>query len=308
MSNDGAALIPPQTTSESNNFLTIVTNAGTATYKLGKQFAGSSVYTININVGLTNINASTTITGWTGNEGSVEVNPTTIIETKLKAVDIGMHVGGNSSGAVLKWANMNVGASSETDYGDYFMWGDVAGYGGANSDGTATDQFNFGWGNYKYCNGAYNSLTKYNNNSSYGTVDNKTTLDAMDDAATTRLGGSWRMPTQAELQELYNTFNTNASAADKTHLWEWKDDYKSSGHAGYLITCKSNGNSIFLPAAGCRSNTSVGFRGERGYYWSSSLNEDDPYNAWGLYFYSGGAYVVFNSRYYGFTVRAVQSN
>jgi len=303
MSNGGAALIPPQTTSESNNFLTIVTNAGTATYKLGKEFAGGSVYTININVGLANINASTTITGWTGNESSIEVNPTTIIETKLEAVDIGMHVGGNSSGAVLKWANMNVGASSETDYGDYYMWAGVAGYGGANSSGTATDGFSFSWANCPY-NGGNTSF----NASKYTSSDNNTTLEAMDDAATIHFGSPWRMPTQAELQELYNTFNTNASATDKTHLWEWKDDYKSSGHAGYLITCKSNGHTLFLPAAGFRYDTDVLGQGEFGGYWSSSLLEGYPFSAWLLYFGSDDASVYGNIRYHGYTVRAVQSN
>ena len=31
-------------------------------------------------------------------------------------VDLGLPSG-------LKWANMNLGATSETDYGDYYMWG-----------------------------------------------------------------------------------------------------------------------------------------------------------------------------------------
>ena len=78
MSNNGAALIPPQTTSAGNNFLTIVTNAGTAYYKLGKTFSGGSVYTLNINVGLSDIGLTTAITGWSGNQSSVTVNPTLI--------------------------------------------------------------------------------------------------------------------------------------------------------------------------------------------------------------------------------------
>lgn len=86
MSNEGAALIPPQTTSESNNFLTIVTDAGTAYYKLGKAFSGGNVYTLNISVGLSDIGLTTTITGWSGNESSVTVNPT-VVNTPLTVMN-----------------------------------------------------------------------------------------------------------------------------------------------------------------------------------------------------------------------------
>ena len=318
MSNNGAVLIPPQTTLEANDFLTIVTSAGTATYKLGKTFAGGSVYTLNINVGLANIGVSTAITGWTGNESSVTVSPTTVIETKLEAVDLGLPSG-------TKWANMNVGANSETDYGDYFMWGDVAGYGGAVSSGTtAADGYNFNWANYKYCNGSSSTLTKYCNNSSYGNegfTDALTELEAMDDAATTHMGSPWRMPTATELTELWRTnpdYNADndyySDASSKTKIegytWTWCDGsttkYKNTTAVGYKITRTSTGATIFLPAAGFRSDTYVLGQGSYGYYWSSSLHADYPFNAWDLGFLSGGAYMGVNVQYYGYSVRAVQ--
>ena len=102
-------------------------------------------------------------------------------------VDLGLPSG-------LKWAKCNVGATSEADYGSYFQWGDIEDK--SNSDCS--------WENYKYCNGTYKTLTKYCTNSSYGTVDNKTTLDPEDDAATQIMGGDWRMPTSTEYQTLYN--------------------------------------------------------------------------------------------------------
>ena len=47
-------------------------------------------------------------------------------------------------------------------------------------------------------------MTKYCTDSEYGTVDNKTTLETVDDAATQIMGGDWRMPTSTEYQTLYN--------------------------------------------------------------------------------------------------------
>ena len=101
------------------------------------------------------------------------------------------------------WAKCNIGAEKETDYGLYFQWGDVVGYKDASSGKS------FSWSDYKYCNGSSTTLTKYNNSSSYGTVDNLNILEPSDDAATVNMGGSWRIPSNWEYQELIdNTTNT----------------------------------------------------------------------------------------------------
>ena len=220
---------------------------------------------------------------------------------------------------------MNVGAMSETDYGSYFMWGDVAGYGGAVSSGTtAADGYNFNWANYKYCNGSSSTLTKYCNNSSYGNegfTDALTELEAMDDAAKTHMGSPWRMPTATELTELWRTnpdYNADndyySDASSKTKIegytWTWCDGsttkYKNTTAVGYKITRTSTGATIFLPAAGYRDDTYVSLQGEDGHYWSSSLEAVGPDCAWYLRFYSGGARVDYvGYRCGGFSVRAV---
>ena len=106
-------------------------------------------------------------------------------------VDLGLPSG-------LKWATMNVGAIHETDYGYYFQWGDVEDK--SNSDCS--------WKTYKHCSdGIYKTFIKYCTDSDYGlfgTVDNKITLETEDDAARVHMGGDWRMPTEAEVQELMN--------------------------------------------------------------------------------------------------------
>ena len=127
-------------------------------------------------------------------------------------VDLGLPSG-------LKWATMNVGATNEADYGSYFQWGDIEDK--SNSDCS--------WENYKYCNGTYKTLTKYCTNSSYGTEDNKTTLEPEDDAATQIMGGDWRMPTTDEFQELYNET-----------LWVWCPD----GNVGIKRTDESGNENI----------------------------------------------------------------
>ena len=185
-------------------------------------------------------------------------------------------------GLSVKWATCNVGASSPEDYGDYFAWGET----------TPKDYYD--WSTYKYCNGSDDSLTKYCDKSSYGNngfTDNKTQLELSDDAARANWGGSWRMPSNEERNELIDNCT-----------WEWTTQ---NGVNGYKVTSKSNGNSIFLPAAGYRYDSSLISAGSRGLYWSSSLGTDYPYYAWGVYFNSGYVYRDYGSRSYGHSVRPV---
>ena len=198
------------------------------------------------------------------------------------AVDLGLPSG-------TKWANMNVGAEQPEGYGLYFAWGETVGYGSDTNDGRS-----FNWASYKWCNGSYTTLTKYCTSSSYGTVDNKTVLDLEDDAAYMNWGNSWRMPTITEIQELLN--NTTS---------EWTTQ---NGIKGRKFTSKTNGNSIFLPAAGYRYGSYLLDQTSGGHYWSSSLDESYPHGARDLYFDSGNAAPSYYYRDYGFTVRPVLRN
>ena len=192
-------------------------------------------------------------------------------ENVCEAVNLGLSV---------KWATCNVGAYAPEELGMYFSWGETE------------DKFSYYWNNYKYCNGSGTTLTKYNTNSNYGIVDNKTTLELSDDAARVNWGGNWRMPTRTEQDELRNNCT-----------WTWTTQ---NGVNGYKVTSKTNGNSIFLPAAGYRDGTSVRDVGSYGRYWSSSLNvSTTPNRAYHLNFYSDYMGFSTNHRYYGFAVRAV---
>ena len=162
-------------------------------------------------------------------------------------------------GLSVKWATCNVGATKPEEYGDYFAWGE-----------TQPKDYN-DWSTYKWCIGSYNTLTKYNTSSSYGTVDNKTVLAKTDDAATVNWGGSWRMPTDTEWTELRENCT-----------WTWTTQNLEYGYSyGYRVTSKKNGNSIFLPAK-LSFSEDVGVYSVWVNYWSSSLIADSPDCAWAV--------------------------
>lgn len=182
-------------------------------------------------------------------------------------------------GLSVKWATMNVGATTPEDYGYYFAWGETA------------EKKDYSWSTYKHCKGTSSTLTKYCTDSEYGTMDNKTTLEAEDDAAHVNWGGTWRMPTDAEWTELRGQCT-----------WEWTTQ---NGINGYLVTSKKNGNSIFLPASGYRDDADLYDVGSGGYWWSSSLDEDYSGIAYYVGFDSNDVSRSLSNRYYGLSVRPV---
>ena len=193
------------------------------------------------------------------------------MSVSYNAVDLGLPSG-------TLWADRNVGADSPEDYGDYFAWGETE------------PKSTYNLSNYKWCRGSFDTMTKYCTKSSTGTVDNKTVLDLEDDAAYVNMGTEWRMPTIDERKELYIKCT-----------WTWTTQ---NGTKGYRVT-GPNGKSIFLPAAGFRSDSNLIGAGSDGCYWTSSLLESYPYSAWLLEFNSLRRTTGGNFRYNGHTVRAV---
>ena len=202
-------------------------------------------------------------------------------------VDLGLPSG-------LKWASCNVGASVPEEFGLYFAWGETEGYSGI------TAEKGFYWGDYKYTSGACTGatddtfrggLTKYNTQSVSGTVDNLTTLELVDDAAYVS-DNTCRIPTSSNFHELMS--NT-------TLTWE-----TLNGVYGMRFTSKTNGNSIFIPAAGCCYSGSVNDVGSIGYLWSSSLDKSYPYSCWDLALNSSGVNVGSSRRRCGLSIRAVK--
>lgn len=191
------------------------------------------------------------------------------------AVDLGLPSG-------TLWADRNIGADTPEECGDYFAWGETE------------PKAIYSWSTYKWCNGGEETQIKYCSDSEYGLngfTDNKTTLDAEDDAATANWGDAWCMPTKAQLQELGDNCTWNFTSTT--------NDVRGCKVTG------PNGNSIFLPAAAYRKNDIYGATGIYGYYRSSSLHESYPCNSWELFFYEKYDYINNNPRCYGYPVRAV---
>ncbi len=190
--------------------------------------------------------------------------------TAGKAVDLGVSV---------MWADRNVGANKSSDAGKYFAWAEI------NDKTEYTKQ--------SYTSG-YDTLT--------GTFTDSVSVNHIAgskfDAARVSWGGTWRMPTDDEVEELKNNC---------TLEWTFQD-----GVPGYLVTSKKNAkNHIFLPAAGYISNgTSVSGNGSFGKYWTDRLfTYKDPTktNAYALSTASSSFYCSRLPREFGALIRPVMN-
>ena len=147
------------------------------------------------------------------------------------------------------------------------------------------------WATYKHCRSAQEKLTKYCWDAAYGDVDNKKVLDAEDDVARAQWGGTWRIPTRAELREL-------------NKVCSWKKETRN-GVKGYVVT-GPNKNSIFMPLSGRYSLNEVTEKDSYGFYWSSTLGDKYVFAAFYLSLSDDGKHGVGSSnRCDGLSVRAV---
>lgn len=166
-----------------------------------------------------------------------------------------------------QWANCNVGAKKASDFGLYFSWGNTEGH----AEGSG----------YDFSQAVYDTTPA---------AAISADLSLSEDAARANLGASWRMPTDAEFQELYDNC---------TVVWT-----TLNGVSGRLFTSNVNGNTLFFPAAGYCNGTSLNDSGSSGGYWSSTYSSATA--ARSLDFSSSSIDPQYlSSRRYGFPVRAV---
>lgn len=191
-------------------------------------------------------------------------------------------------GLSVRWATCNVGATSPEDFGDYFAWGETS------------TKSEYTWSTLRYCSDEMGSqFTKYvpSDESDYwsgsGSPDNKTRLVPGDDVAQAKWGGTWHMPTRKDWEELLDEDNCS---------WTWT---QLNGVNGMRVKSRSNGNSIFLPAAGYRYAYFLRVIGQGGCYWSSSLYTPLPDNAWYISISEDDYYVGMEGRCFGQSVRPV---
>ena len=181
-------------------------------------------------------------------------------------------------GLSVKWAKNNIGATCgntvESWYGGYYAWGETE---------TKSD---YSWNTYKF--GTASPFTKYN-------IDVKTVLESADDIATQTYGSNYRMPTKEEIEELIALPN------------QWVTDFKGIPGLNGRVFTGTNGNTLFIPAAGYCNGESLSLVGSGCRLWSSGLTLDDSDYVYYLDFYSDTIYVDRDSRCYGLAVRPVQN-
>lgn len=128
------------------------------------------------------------------------------------------------------------------------------------------------------------------NSVTYGMSMEDISGDPQYDVARALWGETWRLPTRDEQKELLDNCT-----------WEWTSQ---NGVNGYHVT-GSNGNSIFLPAAGYKENSSHTEVGEYGYYWSSTPQSNSNLGAYYLYMSESSKLSYYYARVAGQSVRAV---
>lgn len=139
-------------------------------------------------------------------------------------------------GLSVKWATCNIGSDSPEDYGYYYAWGE-----------TAPKE-------------SYEEKNSFTLNKSKDDLEGVVTSDGRltekYDAATVNFGKGWRMPTDAEWEELIRNC-------------QWQHiTYK--GVKGLKVTAP-NGKNIFLPFTGYYSHSTPRLEGTSGEYWSSTI-------------------------------------
>jgi hypothetical protein len=168
-------------------------------------------------------------------------------------VDLGLPSG-------LKWAKTNIGAIEPEKGGLLYAWGEIL----------PKTQYDFT--DYKFtattnADGAIQTFYKYITNAEFGTIDGLKKLEDADDAAIQNLGDGWRMPTLADFNELLENCEISHTTINDQN--------------GTLFTGK-NGNSIFMPWVGTMFQGNLEYD-MRGYYWSSTLDEESDKCAKGLF-------------------------
>lgn len=210
-------------------------------------------------------------------EGTVMPKTITEHDRFNRTIDMGLSV---------KWASCNLGASTPAGPGQYFAWGEVA------------PKTIYNWQTYKWSGSSYNTLDKYNPRVEFGKTDWRKALDISDDAANKMLGGKWRIPTAEEWDELFRNCDicpASLSVKGKMGL-----------ALGNMFVSKRNGNAIFIPLSGMKYDDRLGDVLKFGFYWSASLDVDNPDRAWSADMDWDVTMMVAIMRYRGYAIRPVK--
>ena len=178
------------------------------------------------------------------------------------------------------WATCNIDADSPYEYGGHYSWGEV------------TSKDTFRWNTYKYCEGKRFSLTKYNNDTTFGPIlDTLTRLTSSDDVVSHKWGNKWCMPTNDQIRELFDNCEVGPFTDNGRH---------------YCKFIGPNKQQLIIPYAGWRIRSKHRYSDSLLVIWSRDLRIEKPEMAYALVItrckYPGDTRFTRN---FGFSVRGV---
>lgn len=199
----------------------------------------------------------------------IVVNKHTNTPFGLESIELGLPSG-------TKWANMNIGASTQEEFGHHFAWGEL------------NEKDNYTWDTYAHydkSNGLCQNIGICISGTNY-------------DVAHVKWGGGWQMPTKDQVEELLKCCESMR--------------FSLRGIEGCFFK-GPNGKGIFLPAAGDLMGTGKGSRGNYGYYWTGTPNiapriAYDNYGAYGIDLWKFNPDCNINNRNVGCSVRPVENS
>lgn len=202
---------------------------------------------------------------------------------------IEVNVGTDLAPIYQKWAYCNVGAFLPEEPGYYFAWGDTRGYKYDDETYKFEDDHIFNWKDCPFNNGSETYNSEFFSNIKNDVCPNGI-LDLKYDAANANWGDKWRMPTNAEYNQLVSGTNT-----DKTDVFS----------KGGYINLRIRGTNLIFPPSGNGYEYGLTNPYSNGVYWSSNLDDKFDNLATVFLFQDTGTMSMTFDRYVGHTIRPI---
>lgn len=213
---------------------------------------------------------------------NITVSPDMLAENRTQEpfVDLGLPSG-------RLWATRNLGANEPGQYGGYYKWA-IPKMHKPNPRDFVPSMYDY----YAMKGDTIAGVTKYNDGSCSGIIDNLLSIIPQDDAATETLGKVWHIPTLNDFKELVEYTTQKSVAIDRINCVE--------------LTSKADPTKkIVIPMSGFISEKSVADVNSLAYLWTSDLLLGSCQSANGYTFSDRGAYEVSFLRHFGLNIRPV---